>query len=82
MTRIPFDPYYVTIFPNDTLILKGRGGKERRIPPSKWWINRNTPVGEEADLYERKPYGGKRLINWDEVIALETDRDELDENET
>lgn len=55
----------------DTLILSKRGGGERRVPPGKWWINRNTPVGEDADLWERKPYGGTRYIPWTQLIAIE-----------
>lgn len=55
----------------DTLILAKRGGGERFVPGDKWWIDRNTPVGEDADLYERKPYGGKRYVSWKELIAVE-----------
>ena len=32
----------------------------RLIPKSKTWINKNTPVGEPAEYYEKKPYGGRR----------------------
>jgi len=28
----------------------------------EWFINRNTPVGEPADWYESKPFGGKMFI--------------------
>lgn len=34
--------------------------KYRIIPEEKVFINRNTPVGEDAEFFERKPYGGKR----------------------
>ena len=43
--------------------------KYRVFAPNKWWINRNTPVGEDAELYLRKPYGGKEYISWDKVIG-------------
>lgn len=28
----------------------------------RWYINRNTPVGESADFYEIKPFDGKMYI--------------------
>ena len=56
----------------DTLVLKGRAGKERRLVPGKWWINRNTPVGEDADIYESKPYGGRRWVNPVEIVRCES----------
>lgn len=34
--------------------------KYRIIPEEKVVINRNTPVGEDAEFFERKLYGGKR----------------------
>lgn len=37
-------------------------GKYRFIDESKVFINRNTPVGESADFYERMPYNGKRMF--------------------
>ena len=58
---------------NKPLIVKKRGGGERIIPYDKWFINRNTPVGEEADVYERKPYGGKKYIPWDKIIGTKND---------
>lgn len=58
-------------YPGETLIVKKRGGGERAIPPSKWWIDRNTPVGDDADLYERMPYGGQRLISRSTIIRRE-----------
>lgn len=32
------------------------------IPENKVWINRRTPVGEEAEFWERMPYQGRRAI--------------------
>ncbi len=51
------------------LIVKKRGGGERTIPADKWWIDRNTPRGEDADLYERKPHGGNRWLPWSDVLG-------------
>lgn len=34
--------------------------KYRLIPIEKTWINSGTPVGEPAEYWERKPYGGRR----------------------
>jgi len=52
----------------ETIIYKDKNGIVREIPPNKYWINRRTPVGEDAELWERKPYGGKRLLEWNRVI--------------
>lgn len=40
------------------------------IPPGKWWINRNTPVGEPADFYECKPHNGYKLLDPDKCKIL------------
>ena len=53
------------------LVVKKRGGGERIIPPSKFWFDRNTPVGEDADVWERMPHNGRRLIQWSDVIRKE-----------
>ncbi len=50
------------------LVVKKRGGGERVITAERYWIDRNTPVGEDADYYEIKPYGGKRYIPIDSII--------------
>ena len=55
----------------DTLVVPKRGGGEKKIPPSKWWINRHTPVGDDAILYIRKPYGGKCEMSFRCIIAVE-----------
>ena len=55
----------------DTLIVTKRGGGERRIEACKWYINRRTPVGEDAELWERMPYGGRREIQRVNIIAVE-----------
>lgn len=53
------------------LIVKKRGGGERRIPADKWFADRRVDVGESADLYERMPHGGKRPINRANIIRRE-----------
>ena len=50
------------------IIVKCGKNKTRRIPSHKLLIDRNTPVGEDADLYEIKPYGGRKYIPWSDVI--------------
>lgn len=69
--RIPYNKNLVRLHREATIIIKSRGGKERRISPDKWWVNRNTPVGEDAELWERMPYQGKRRISWDKIVAIE-----------
>lgn len=48
------------------------GKRERTILAGKWFIDRNTPVGEDADIYEIKPFGGKRFIPLNKVLRTET----------
>lgn len=57
--------------PKTNLVVKKRGGGERIIPAGKWWIDQNTPVGEDADYYEVKPYQGKRWIPPSTIIREE-----------
>ena len=60
----------------DALVIKkGRSG-ERIIKAKKWWINRNTPVGDDAELWEVKPYDGKKYIPWSDVISILREKDE------
>lgn len=56
---------------NANLIVKKRGGGERSIPPHKWFLDRHTPVGEDAAYYERMPYGGKRWIDPKTILRRE-----------
>jgi len=49
-------------------------GRVRWIAPGDILINRNTPRGEPAALYERKPYGGKRPLQPGELLG-EIDKD-------
>lgn len=69
MTRIPYSNE-VHLLPGDALLIRKRGG-ERRLLAKDWWINRNTPVGEDAELWERKPFNGRRSICRAEIIAIE-----------
>jgi hypothetical protein len=55
----------------DVLIVRARNGRERRIPADKWWVNRDTPVGDEADLWERKPFDGRKQLEWRDLLAVE-----------
>lgn len=55
---------------SDNLIVRTRS-KERRILSGKWWVNRNTPVGEDAELIERKAFGGRRYLDWGDIVAVE-----------
>jgi len=67
--RIPYSKI-LSLNDKDVLIYK-YGNRERKIPPNKWWVNRRTAVGEDAELYERKPYNGKKMLDWDNIIAVE-----------
>lgn len=62
----------VNLREGDTIYVKKRGGGERAIKPGKWWINRNTPVGDDADLWELKPHDGKKYISWNDVIRTQS----------
>lgn len=51
-----------------TYVIKKRGGGEKHLAPGKYYLDRDTPVGDDACLYELKPYGGMRYIPWSAVI--------------
>lgn len=59
----------VAVSPMNKTICLYRRGKARWISPSDLLINKNTPRGEPANLYERKPYGGRRLLDDDELLG-------------
>ena len=61
----------------EILIYKDYNGIAREILPHNYWINRQTPVGEDAELWERKPNGGKRLLEWNRVIKKKAKEDKL-----
>lgn len=46
-----------------------RKGKIRWIDPFNLLINKNTPRGDPADLYERMPYNGKRMLGDNEFLG-------------
>jgi len=54
---------------DEIIIYKDSNGSIREIQPHKYWINRRTDVGEDAELWERKPHGGKKLLQWNRVIG-------------
>ena len=37
----------------------------------KWWLNRNTPPGDEAEIWERMSHGGRRQIYFEDIIVIE-----------
>jgi len=53
----------------EIIIYQDTNGVVREIPPNKYWINRRTSIGEDAELWERKSHGGKRLLQWNRVIG-------------
>lgn len=54
----------MSLDPRKHLIVRAKNASgERIIPPGKWWIDRNTERGEDADIYERKPHQGRKLID-------------------
>lgn len=55
-----------------SLVIKRRGGGERTLLPGKWFVNRNTPVGDDADFYETKPHNGARWIHPRDIIGKVT----------
>jgi hypothetical protein len=71
LVRLPYQRHSMCPQSGDTLIMRKRGGGERRVPPGKWWINRNTPVGDDAELFERMPHDGYRYLDFDKLLALE-----------
>jgi hypothetical protein len=49
--------------PNQSgIIVQISKNRYKFIKEGKYFINRNTPVGEDAEFYEIKPFGGKKLI--------------------
>lgn len=61
------------MFPKEILIVEKRGGGERAIPSGKWYIDRYTEVGEDADFYEVMPHEGRRFIPLCTIIRREKD---------
>jgi len=40
--------------------IRKKNPKFRFIPIDKVYVNQNTPVGDEAEFFERKPHDGRR----------------------
>ena len=40
-----------------------RNGSWRIIKAGKWYINRDTPLGCNAELWERMPHDGRKALN-------------------
>ena len=72
-TRIPYERFHSCLRDTDDLVLRRPGGKEKVVKSGKWWINRNTPVGDPVEYYERKPHDGYREFYPKEIIAIERD---------
>ena len=53
------------------LFVKTRAGGERKIPHYKYFVDRNTPVGEDVDYYELTAHGGRRLIPPESIVRIE-----------
>jgi len=69
LNRLFYPKEAVMLRSGDTLVYKTRKG-ERLISPYKWSLNKHTPVGEDAEIWERKPYGGLCLLSRDNVLAV------------
>jgi hypothetical protein len=55
--------------PKDKTICLYRNGKVKWISNFDLLINRNTPRGEPADYYERKPFNGRRMLANEELLG-------------
>ncbi len=55
----------------NAIIVKDRG-RYRLV--KDYWIDRNTPVGDPADFFERKPFGGNKYIENPEAQIEEDGR--------
>ena len=45
--------------------------RRRRVMAGDWWINKNTPVGEDAEFWERKLYSGRKEFYKEDIVAVE-----------
>lgn len=70
LVRLAYPSEAISLHPGDTIVVRTRNG-ERKIPAGKWWVNRCTPVGDDAELWERKPWDGRRYIDWRDVVAVD-----------
>lgn len=52
------------------LVVRARtAAGQRTIQPGKWWIDPNTGRGEPADIYERKPHHGYKLVDRKNIVG-------------
>ena len=81
MTTIVLDQYHGTNKPckcrycvgirkGDVLIRKAKT-TDREYRVTKYFINGRTPVGEDSELYEVKPFGGRHAIEWCDIVKIE-----------
>lgn len=45
-----------------SVVVKIGKDKYKIIPPNKYFVNRNTPLGDDSNYYEIKPYNGRKYI--------------------
>lgn len=70
--RLAYPKDVINLWPDDIIILRSRSKKgERALAPGKWFIDRCTSVGEDAELWERMPYDGMRPFYHRSIIAVE-----------
>lgn len=50
------------------LVVPKRGGGERIIKRGMWYIDKSSEIGEDASIWEHKPYNGHRYIERKEII--------------
>lgn len=58
-------------FPDYAIVVKKRGGGERIIKAGKWYIDPNTPPGDDALYFELKPFGGRKEFYPSDIIRKE-----------
>ena len=46
----------------NSIVIKTGKDKYKILTPDKYYIDRNTPVGDDADFWEIKPFDGRKLV--------------------
>jgi hypothetical protein len=77
LLRLPYDPRQVHLHKEDILVYRTRKG-ERLIHAGNWWVNRCTPVGEDAELWESKSFNGAAQLSRSEIIAVLRAKEQAD----
>lgn len=67
--RLSYPEESKSLYNSDALVYKTRD-KEQIIMPGKWWINKNTPVGEDSELWKRMAWNGRRELNFDNIVVV------------